>query len=117
MNRKILFAAFLILGCVIIPALGLAWDLRGSWVAQQLGTRLEANVQQNGTAISGVAILHSRGGKKDTYHFNGSIQGDKVTARHSDGHVFTGHILNNGHVRGVLRTKGGHKITVEATRQ
>jgi len=117
MNRAVILAAILFLTCVALPATCLAWDLRGPWVAQQMGTRLEATVEQNGNAVSGVAFLYSRGGKKDTYHFNGSIQGNKVTAYHSDGHLFSGQILDSRHVKGMLRTKGGHKIPVEATRR
>jgi len=117
MNRTVFVAAILFLACVAFPVTGLAWDLRGFWVAQQMGARLDATVDQNGNAISGVAFVYSRGGKKDTYHFNGQIQGNKVVAGHNDGHTFSGQVLNEGHVKGVLKTKGGYRIPVEATRQ
>ena len=117
MNRIIILSATLLLVCMAVPITCLAWDLRGLWIARQMGVRLEATVEQNGNSVSGVAFVHSGGGKKDTYHFNGQIQGNKVTARHSDGHVFSGQVLNDAHVKGVLKTKGGYRIPVEATRQ
>lgn len=93
-----------------------AWNLEGQWVANQMGARLEAVIEQAGNEISGVAYLHNPSGKVDTYHFKGVIQGNKVKAGHYSGHTFSGQILDENNLKGVVRTKKGYKVSVLAKR-
>jgi hypothetical protein len=92
-------------------------DISGNWQASTMGAVIEATVQQQGHLISGVAVVHNPSGKRNTYHFSGSINGNSVTAAHHDGHRFAGNINSNGQLVGVLKTKRGHKFSVAASRR
>ena len=99
-----------------LPALSVI-DISGTWRASGMGAAIEATIQQKGHRISGVAVVHNPNGKANTYHFSGGIKGNRVTVAHHDGHRFVGSINSNGQLVGVLRTKGGHKVSIAATRQ
>jgi hypothetical protein len=77
-----------------------------------LGHKAKVKVNRNGESISGVLHLYPPFGKKSTYHFQGTIKGDHVTAHHTDGHSFSGTINQNGKVDGVLTTKTGMKVPI-----
>lgn len=98
------------------PALSMV-DIAGRWHASTMGAVIEATVNQKGHAIDGVAEVHSPFGQKDTYHFIGNIDGNRVTAAHHEGHRFAGSVTPNGQVVGTLRTRGGHEFSVSASRR
>ncbi|MFC1834400.1 hypothetical protein ACFL2Q_06665 [Thermodesulfobacteriota bacterium] len=63
--------------------------------------------------ISGVArIVVPFSRKKLRYHFKGRIRGNRIVARHHQGHVFRGRLFPNGGVKGVLRTRKGVKVPI-----
>lgn len=115
MKKRLIAGAALVL-LVMASGWCWAWNLEGQWVANQMGARLEATIQQAGNEISGVAYLHNPSGKVDTYHFKGMINGNKVSAGHYSGHTFSGQVLDENSIKGVVRTKKGHKVSVLAKR-
>lgn len=101
---------------VYAPAYGAQRDISGNYEASVMGSVIKARIEQAGDAIQGVAYVYS-GGKKNTYHFNGTIHGDRIQASHYSGHAFSGNVTPGGDLVGVLRTRGGHKISVNAARR
>lgn len=92
-------------------------DISGNWHASGMGAAIEATINQKGPVINGVAVVHNPSGEKNTYHFTGSIDGNKVTAAHYSGHQFTGTINSNGQLVGMLRTKRGQQVPFSASRR
>lgn len=117
MTIRMLALALVMVVAALAPALSAGGNLSGTWVASPLGGRVEAHVQHKGNSVSGVAYVYSPFGKKDTYHFNGTVNGKHVVASHYSGHVFSGNLNSSTEVVGVLRTKSGHRIGVHASRR
>lgn len=115
MTIRIVALVLILVGA--LPAVSAAGNLSGTWVASPYGSRVEAHVKQKGNAVSGVAYVYSPFGKKDTYHFQGSVEGNQVQASHHSGHFFSGNLNSVNEVVGVLRTKSGHRIGVHASRR
>lgn len=111
---KLLALLAVMLVAALIPLGAEGRNLSGNWETQVMGARVMVHVDQVGQAISGVAYVYSPLGRKNTYHFQGSIKGRQVQAAHYSGHRFTGNIRDDGAVAGVLRTKRGHRIPVSA---
>lgn len=111
---RLLGLAVTVATVAIIPLGAEARNLSGNWESQIMGTRVVVHVDQMGQEISGVAHVYSPLGRKNTYHFQGLIKGNQVQAAHYSGHRFTGNIQEDGGVAGVLRTKRGHQIPVNA---
>jgi hypothetical protein len=82
-----------------------------------MGGRMVARVEQNGNAIGGVAHVYPPTGKRLTYHFTGTVQGNKISAAHYSGHVFNGHVTPQGQIVGVLTTRNGEKISMTGRRR
>jgi hypothetical protein len=99
-----------------VPALSAQKNVSGDYEASVMGSVIKARIDQNGEAIQGVADVYS-GGKKNTYHFTGSVNGNRIQASHYSGHVFSGNVTPEGDLVGVLKTKGGHKISINAARR
>ncbi|MGO9572101.1 MAG: hypothetical protein ACLP5H_31650 [Desulfomonilaceae bacterium] len=114
---KYLTAVTLVLTCMCLSAAGAGVNIAGNWESRFMGSLIQAKIDQNGDAVSGVAYVYSPLGQKDTYHFTGKIDGAKVVASHHDGHLFSGNVTPAGHLVGVLKTKGGHQVPMEATRR
>ena len=114
---KLLPVLLLSLEILAIPEGVSASNLTGVWEAWKLGVRVSANVKQTGNNLSGVAYVYNLFGKRDTYHFDGSVQGDKVVGRHHDGMAFSGTITPQGHVEGILKTVEGMKIPISIFRK
>ncbi len=91
-------------------------DISGNYEASVMGSTIRANIEQNGSNIQGVAHVYSAG-KKNTYHFSGVTDGNRFQASHYSGHVFSGNVTPQGDLVGVLRTKGGHKVSIHASRR
>jgi hypothetical protein len=118
MRRSLLVASFFCLLSVSWSHFALSVvDISGSWHASTMGAVIEATISQKGHAIDGVAEVHSPFGQKDTYHFIGNIDGNRVTAAHHEGHKFAGSVTPNGQVVGTLRTRDGHEFSVSASRR
>lgn len=114
LKRLALFAVVLTVLC--LPAHAAQRDISGNYEASVMGSVIKATIQQAGDAIRGVAYVYS-GGKKNTYHFSGTVNGNRIHASHSDGHAFNGNVTPEGNLVGVLRTRGGHNVSLNAARR
>jgi hypothetical protein len=92
-------------------------DLSGNWRSSFNGAVIEATLNQRGEAIDGVVYVRNPGGKKDTYHFKGSVSGNTVSLAHHSGHRFAGTVTNNGQIQGVVTTRGGSQVPLQMFRQ
>jgi len=111
---RLLGLAVTVVAVALIPLGAEGRNLSGNWESQVMGTRVVVHVDQMGQAISGVAYVYSPLGRQNTYHFRGLIKGRQVQAAHHSGHRFTGNIQEDGGVAGILMTKKGHRIPVNA---
>jgi hypothetical protein len=100
-----------------LPAIGYGAEASGEWVAKIMGAKIRAFVEQHGTELSGFAKIKAPNGKNSTYHFAGSIDGNRVHMAHHHGHSFSGQLTSSRTMEGVLRTKGGQSVPVTATRK
>jgi len=85
------------------------------WIGKQfetriMGVKLKGTVERRRDDIRGVVYVYRLFGKKDTYHFQGKIEGTSVVASHTSGHVFRGKIIPGRKVTGVLTTSSGIRI-------
>lgn len=78
-----------------------------------MGSRVRGTVERKGSDLRGVLYVYPLFGGKDTYHFHGSIQGNRVVASHTNGHVFRGTIVRGRKVKGVLTTSRGVRIPLD----
>lgn len=114
--RKRLALLVILLTVLCLPAHAAQRDVSGNYEASVMGSVIKATIQQAGAAISGVAYVYA-GRKKNTYHFSGTVNGNRIQASHSDGHSFNGNVTPEGNLVGVLRTSGGHNVSVNAARR
>jgi hypothetical protein len=112
MNRKSLLLFFLFV-VVLMAQSALAANLTGKWEAVYMGHQVKAVAEQKGDNLSGVAYLYDPLGHKSTWHFKGTVNGNKVQAGHNDGHIFTGHIVSDGKMSGILQTDNGFRIPLD----
>jgi hypothetical protein len=101
---------------ICFPA-GSGPNLSGKWETWVLGHKLEANIKQDGAVIRGVAYIFGPDGRKVTYHFNGHFQNGRLQAVHSDGHSFSGRLLNSGQLAGTVKAASGRKLNVKMSRR
>ncbi|MCF6291486.1 MAG: hypothetical protein L3J03_10885 [Desulfobacterales bacterium] len=94
------------------PAGAAGRDLSGNWNSSVWGHTVLAEVKQTGEKISGVAYLYGLLGEVNIYHFNGTLDKDKLTASHYSGHMFAGQFLPDGRLKGILTTKNGRRFSV-----
>ncbi len=92
-------------------------NLAGQWETWIMGHRLEANISQNGKVVGGVAYIFAPDGKKVTYHFNGYFQNGKLQVFHSDGHSFSGKLLNSRKIAGTLTASSGRRLNITLSRR
>jgi hypothetical protein len=92
-------------------------NLSGMWHASAMGATVDANLQQQGNSVNGVAYVRAPGGKKGTYHFKGNVSGASITAAHHSGHRFSGTIRDYDRISGVITTRGGQSMPVQLTRR
>ena len=106
--------AWALLVMVTVPVWGSDWDMSGNWETRVMGQKVKGTVKRLGNDINGVLYVYPPFGKKWTFHYTGKIEGDKVEASHTDGHVFRGKIKPDKRVEGVLTTKDGYRFPVSA---
>jgi hypothetical protein len=116
MKRTWLLTATLIV-IMILPAWSAGLNASGNWEAFVMGSKIRVHVSQDGRSLKGVAFVYNILGKKDTYHFNGHVDGGRITANHSSGDTFFGTITPDGHLVGTLRTRSGRRLAVNAVRK
>lgn len=92
-------------------------NLAGRWISSVMGANITVDVRQQGQRLRGVAKVRKPFGGTDKYTFTGRVKGNHVVARHHSGHTFEGALVGRGQVRGLLRTKNGHRINVSAVRR
>ncbi|MBI5250805.1 MAG: hypothetical protein HY912_15045 [Desulfomonile tiedjei] len=114
MFKRAILLIIVIMICV--PAHGAQRDISGNYEASVMGSVMTARIEQDGDALQGVAHVYT-GGKKNTYHFTGTINGNRFQASHNSGHIFSGNVTSRGDLVGVLKTRGGHRISVNAARR
>jgi hypothetical protein len=114
---KYLAAVIILIVSTCVPAAGAGVNIAGNWESRFMGSLIQAKVDQNGNNVSGVAYVYGPLGHKDTYHFTGKVDGARVVASHHDGHLFSGKVTPAGHLVGVVKTKGGYQVAVDATRR
>jgi hypothetical protein len=109
----------LALACLLfcLPAAAANWDISGTWETQVMGSKVRANVQQQGPELAGVVTVYAPFGKKDRYTVRGAVRGNQVNMAHHSGHVFWGNLTPDGLLQGVLQTRDGHKVPIKATRR
>jgi hypothetical protein len=114
MMKRVLFISLVLL---TLPVLATANNVTGNWQAKLMGSTITAEIQQNGTSISGVANVYSPMGHKDVFHFNGTVSNGRIAARHASGHRFDGEVLSDDSISGILTTRDGHRVPVSMVRQ
>jgi hypothetical protein len=114
---KYLAAVMILLMSTCVSAAGATANIAGKWETRLMGSLVQAKVDQKGHNVSGVAYVYSPLGHKDTYHFTGKVNGARVVASHHSGHLFSGNVAPDGHLVGILKTKSGYRVAVEASRR
>jgi hypothetical protein len=120
-SSKIRAIVIILLGLLLMfmaasMVLGSEDDLAGLWKGTSCLSQITAEVSQHGDQLDGVLTVLGPFHRKDVYHFTGICKDGQVTASHYTGHAFQGCISAPGKVRGVLTTKTGVKLQVEAER-
>jgi hypothetical protein len=117
LKPKYLLMVCLVVGALCAPATGSAADAGGVWDANVMGAKIRAYVEQKGSQLSGVAKVRTPNGKRSTYHFAGSINGNQVQVAHYTGHSFSGTLTGPRKMVGVLKTRNGQSVSVTAKRR
>jgi hypothetical protein len=90
------------------------WSVARNWETEVMGVKVRGTAQRRDNEIKGVLYIYPPLSDKWTYHWFGKIEGNKVSASHSDGHSFSGLITPERTVEGVVTTKDGHRIPLKA---
>jgi hypothetical protein len=114
--RKLLLSVLLV-SITAILCWGSEPNVSGHWVYSMMGSRIEAEIAQSGKLLNGVAYVFDAVGNKNTYHFKGAVENGKIAVQHSNGHVFNGSVTPSGRLVGVLRTKNGHRVNIDAEKR
>jgi hypothetical protein len=115
MGQHFIVAAFLIL-VFSLPA-DSGPNLSGKWETRVMGHKLEANIKQDGAVVTGVAYIFGSDGHKVTYHLNGHFQNGRLQLVHSDGHSFSGRLLDARHLAGTVKAASGRQLNVTLSRR
>lgn len=89
-------------------------NLSGRYEVEKTFYTVYADIKHKGSKICLAAFIHTLIGTNYTYHFYGTITGNKVFAKHPNGHTLTGTISKDGVLTGVVRTRGGDEYDIEA---
>ncbi len=100
-----------------MPAAAANWNATGRWEADVMGSKIKANLVQEGEKLKGTVDVYDPWGKKDRYTVYGTVHGDRLQAAHYSGHSFSGHLAPDGQLVGTLRTNGGHSVQISARRR
>ncbi len=90
-------------------------DLSGLWRGSLYGSDLQARVEQDGHNVKAEVVVVAMTGETNLYHVVGAVFNGHLYMVHGSGHVFEGE-ARGGSLRGVLTTKGGSKLELEATK-
>lgn len=120
-DQKIRSIVLILLGLLLMflaasMVLGSENDLAGLWKGTNCFSRITAEVSQHGDRIDGVLTVLGPFHGRDVYHFTGICREGRITASHYTGHAFQGRLSAPGKVCGVLTTRTGMKLQVEAER-
>ena len=115
MGRHLIVVTFLILAFSFPAESGPS--LSGKWETRVLGHKLLANLKQDGAFVSGVAYVVGPDGHKVTYHLTGRFQNGRIQLVHSDGHSFSGRLLDAGHLAGTVKAASGRQLNVTLSRR
>ena len=112
MSLRRVLAFSLLLGVLCIQN-AVAANISGRWEASIMGHKVKAVAEQKGQKLSGVAYLYDPLGHKSTWHFNGTVNGVDVQAAHFTGNKFTGKVVADGKMSGILETSNGFHIPLD----
>ena len=90
-------------------------DLSGLWRGSLYGSNVQARVEQEGHHVKAEVVVVAMTGETNVYHVVGAIFNGHMYVVHGSGHVFEGDVRGNT-VHGVLTTKGGSRLDVQATK-
>jgi len=105
--------ALLALMCLPVAVLGT--DRSYKWETSAMGVRIKVTATTIGEQVSGIAYVFRPSGKKDTYHFSGRMEGERISVSHHSRHSFSGTLTPQGKVVGVLTTRTGQRIPISAS--
>ena len=107
--------AFLLLAVPAMAAMAGEPDLSGLWRGSLYGSDVQARVEQEGHSVKAEVVVMALTGETNVYHLVGAVFNGHVYMVHGSGHVFEGD-ATSGAISGVLTTKGGSKLDVQATK-
>ena len=107
--------AFLLLAVPAMAAMAGEPDLSGLWRGSLYGSDVQARVEQEGHHVKAEVVVVAMTGETNVYHVVGAIFNGHMYVVHGSGHVFEGDVRGNT-VHGVLTTKGGSRLDVQATK-
>lgn len=113
--RMVCILGILHLGLLCAPAVS-AEDVE-VWESYYLVAKATAEVKRTGSAVQGVLTVKQPFQDDWIYHFTGSVADDRVEAAHYSGHRFSGKLVNDGEVSGVVTTRTGMTFTISAKRR
>ncbi|MFU2210978.1 hypothetical protein [Solidesulfovibrio sp. C21] len=107
--------SLLLLAALCGTAMAREADVAGLWRGSLYGSDLQARVEQDGHHVKAEVVVHAMTGETNVYHVVGAIFNGHMYMVHGSGHVFEGDAKGNA-ICGVLTTKGGSKLKLDATR-
>ncbi len=109
--------ALLCLTILFIPGLARAFDLTGQWRGSLYGSKIVADLSQDGDFMSGVVTVFGPFGGETVYHVQGAVFGNgHMYVLHGSGHVFEGDFSGPDAIGGVLTLVGGRTFSLRAER-
>ncbi|EFL52643.1 hypothetical protein DesfrDRAFT_0749 [Solidesulfovibrio fructosivorans JJ]] len=112
---KTFLLSLLVLAALCGTAMAREVNVNGLWRGSLYGSDLQARVEQDGHNVKAEVVVHAMTGETNVYHVVGAIFNGHMYVVHGSGHVFEGDAKGDA-IRGVLTTKGGSKLELEATR-
>ena len=91
--------------------------LTGTWQGRVFFIRFSVQMVQWDSQAAGVAQVRRPFGGLYTYHFNGTIESNRLFGVHHSGHWFKGTRTADDRVSGVLTTRRGRAIRLTLRRQ
>ncbi|WP_029456874.1 hypothetical protein [Solidesulfovibrio alcoholivorans] len=107
--------ALLLLAVPAMAAVAGEPDLSGLWRGSLYGSDVQARVEQEGHHVKAEVVVVAMTGETNVYHLVGAVFNGHVYMVHGSGHVFEGD-ATSGAISGVLTTKGGSRLDVQATK-
>ena len=93
-------------------------EVRELWTGSLYTSTYRVGVCYTSTgALRGVVHLKLRSGEVDVYHIIGEVRNNEVRAHHSSGHSFTGRLISENGVEGIIILKNGMRVRLEGVRE